>query len=391
MNLLSVYRNSPDVISFCKVLAYEFSIHECILVWQYLDHWYVPVHYTNGIINTNMEKHQQCYLSTLSDYKILSYDNHLIAYKGNDTDTITNWLMLVEAFACKLYQNFLLEQKNKIFTNTVDSIVQVVKKTIDGNLLDMTNEILDCLDIAYVELGLYQEKNTIFNIHELLQHLSHVTNFYIEDTVPQFVLGDAYRIKQLILNLSKRLNKDSTLIISAQLVDVSAEAGIENNGEQSYSIDLTISEHINLSRTTEHLVKNLSGSIVRGKNTVISFIVSVDSTENLDNNTLKSLKDKRALIIGQFSHRSILIKTLKKFKMQITVCDSYDEYIMIHIDKVFDCVFSLDDKNFKCPVINLSEIQLADETTYKQKILSKLAKKKSPLSPRHIFGRLFGR
>lgn len=404
MNLLAVYRNSPDVISFCKVLAYEFSIHECMVVWQYSDHWYVPARYVNGVISglekhpgglekhpAGLSKHPSCYLETLTEYTVLNFETHAIAYKGNDTGTINNWLMLIEAFAGKLYQNFLLEQKNKIFTSTVDNIVQVVKKSIDGNLLDMTNEILDCLDLAYVDLGLYQEKNTIFNLHELLQNLSHVTNFYIEDTVPQFVFGDAYRIKQLVLNLSKRLVKGSTLVISAQLVDIGAEAGIENNGDQSYSIDLTISQTVNLSRTTEHLVKNLSGSITRGKNTTISFIVAADSTENLDNSTLKSLKDKHAVVIGQFAHRAILIKTLKKFKMQITVCDSYDEYVMIHIDRVFDCVFCLDDRQFKWPTINLSEIQLADEAVYKQKILTKLIKKKSPLSPRHIFGRIFGK
>lgn len=78
-----------------------------------------------------------------------------------------------------------------------------------NNLLDIINDILD---LSKIESGKFELENTVFNVHELINDIVDLMSFSahenhnkfdtkIDSNLPEKVVGDSLRIKQVLLNL----------------------------------------------------------------------------------------------------------------------------------------------------------------------------------------------
>lgn len=242
--------------------------------------------------------------------------------------------------------NGILGITDQLLFSTKDSSIQQGLQTVKmcgASLLELINDILD---FSKIEEGKLELEVIPFNIEESIQQIINLLQrratdagnkviFSIEDEVPQWILGDPYRFKQIITNLlgnAIKFTKDGiiTLAVSAKYlgqdefkitVDVSDSGiGIDEEAQKklfkSFSqADSSTSRNFGGSglglAISKSIVEHMGGKIwvksQKGHGSIFSFAFISKKTDLKPEDEKGSIEEREEDLLGKSLPLSILI------------------------------------------------------------------------------------
>ncbi|MFV9551262.1 hybrid sensor histidine kinase/response regulator [Algibacter sp. PT7-4] len=169
----------------------------------------------NLIIIENLTKHYNNYQLTAQTRNESIINSQILELKNE-------YLLEKQTFKNNFIANFSHQLRNPITASTIfsDLLINSNLNAEQKNYLniiqaankDLKNRIEDILDISKIEAGKLTLINKVFNLTELLNNLTVIYtylchkkglkfNFTIDEKIPKFIIGDQYRLKQIIGNL----------------------------------------------------------------------------------------------------------------------------------------------------------------------------------------------
>jgi len=259
-------------------------------------------------------------------------------------------------------------------SNEQENLVQIIKKSGDV-LLEIINDILD---ITKIESGKFYLEAIDFSLYSCVEDITAFLMFRAQEqgidllvdfapNVPDFFVGDAGRVRQIILNLLSnaikftksgyvlmRISSQDMWGTSARLHFEVEDTGI---GIPEDKLDYIFNKFSQAEESTtrkfggtglglaicKHLIKSMSGSIqVRstlGKGSVFSFEIALPygKQENIEsaniiekNYPIIDLSVQRALVLDSLDiNKKIFSKYLERFKIDHDICSSAREAMQL--------------------------------------------------------------
>lgn len=141
--------------------------------------------------------------------------------------------------------NGIIASAQLLHDTALDTEQEELVGLIGSSSNSLLNIINDILDLSKIEAGYLQLLKAPFSLHRLLKETSEINrvyalekhvevNFKIEDGTPEFLLGDAGRIRQIIMNLLTNAIK----FTGEGHVDI--EVGYDQIDEQRYNIVIEV-------------------------------------------------------------------------------------------------------------------------------------------------------
>lgn len=253
-----------------------------------------------------------------------------------------------------------------------------------NTLLQLINDILD---ISKVETGKIELEKIKFNIHELVNSVCKVFSFQLEQKninftldmsidVPQYIVGDPLRIKQIFMNLfsnaikftpeNKSISIQVVFNTSSSLLSIIVKdegIGIDES-KIDYIFEKFTQEDSNTTRQyggtglglpiSKSLANIMGGDIsvssIKTEGSTFSFYFPAEVTnKEEDKSENKSIeistinKTKILLVDDNELNQILFIELLKDLNVDITVANDGIEALEYYIDKDFDIIF-MDDK-----------------------------------------------
>lgn len=393
--LISIYNNSPNIESLYKLLIDEYKLSYLSLTY---DNNYSPLVYENGkytykskTLYMGKTKHFEMavmmydyidmndnisIIDSTTEFIINSFINklvnfHLITKEKNKKESILNNFShsLKIGLTTILNTTNLISLSNKIIHDTdigleIKTLNEEHIQILNDSTIKLANNLMDIIDLGYLELGKLKIVNEVFNFRSLISNtIKEIKNviikYDVDDSVPEYMYGDQKRLKQLLLLL---LPKYNNIIIYISSCMITSDESINKNENTYYgasstrSILLTntynscykynISFEIIQDKYTHHIHSDLEEHLIRlfdGKFIDDNLNITLFEEEPLviDSNTLKILKNKSIMLISKQNHNK-LYDVLNQYSMKWTKCDTYDEFNLLYKDKVYD-LFIVDD------------------------------------------------
>lgn len=253
--------------------------------------------------------------------------------------------------------SYLLKKSDVTLTQRMyaDRITQA-----SNNMLSIINDILD---FSKIEAGKVEIETTTFNLDLLIQNVVSITSYKIEEQgigftlskdpqIPDWLVGDAKRIEQILLNLlnnAAKFTNQGEISLDIRLIAKEdgryhisfsvKDTGIGMNEEQINKLfhpfvqgDSTINRRFGGSGLGLSIVKNLvelmGGTIQvfstpnQGSTFIVSLTLAIDA--------LKEEEMKKALNTHQFAHMNTLV--LEKSGTNMNLIDSYLNAFGMHCE-----------------------------------------------------------
>lgn len=279
------------------------------------------------------------------------------------------------------FSKILLENENEKKKKDKLEIINSSSNT----LLQLINDILD---ISKVETGKVELEKIKFDLLALIENVCQVFSFQVEQknlsfdlkvnpNIPQYILGDPLRIKQIFMNLLSNaikftpennsiavevVYKPSNSLLSIIVSDEGI--GIDEN-KIDYVFEKFTQEDSNTTREyggtglglpiSKSLANIMGGDItvssIKGEGSIFTFYFPIEITEYEERLSFKedeikiidSEKKKILLVDDNELNQILFIEIMKDFNMDITVANDGLEALDIYRKKDFDIVF-MDDK-----------------------------------------------
>jgi hypothetical protein len=294
----------------------------------------------------------------------------------------------------------------KIITDTKNTLKEEVVEAayyLNQSSITLATNIFDIIDLSKLEAGKLTLNNELFNLHELINNLivfvntrnknaSITIDHHIESSVPEYVFSDPKRIKQILINLmenalSHTQKGEICLYVTALVVNMAEEEDISTKNMYQHHINFIVrdsgegidqksqlslfkpmemstnsKQHCLNLRISYLLSKLLNGNLKllesnkHGSCFEFSIIVSDEEDLHFNASTLKSLRNKSVLLLGDIGD---LILVFKKYSMKYTIALNYEEVLLLHKDKQFDLIVGINCKDLKyiyfaTPVLEIS-------------------------------------
>ena len=262
-----------------------------------------------------------------------------------------------------LLANTALDDEQKGFTETIRSCGE--------NLLNVINDILD---FSKIESGKLELEHADFDLRNCIEEVLDVFAgkaaqsgvdlvYQIDYTVPAQIIGDAMRLRQILINLVSNAVKFTTqgeIFVGVHLKHILANGQVELNFEiRDTGIGIPADKMERLfkafsqvdSSTTrkyggtglglvisEKLVSLMEGKIDveshQGRGTTFSFTIKtapgIQSIRTYINNTMAGLEGKKILVVDDnYTNRTILTNQLKQWKLVPVLASSGKEALDI--------------------------------------------------------------
>jgi two-component system sensor histidine kinase/response regulator len=269
---------------------------------------------------------------------------------------------------------------------------------LNQSTVSLANNIFDIIDITQLSINKLKINKDVFNVRELIHQVIAVAKsltknknvdleYHVEPIVPDYAFSDMKRLKQILINLLSNAFHNTkkgevTLYVNANLVYLNEEDDVsivDDSSINQYNLSFVVRDTgagIN-SKMAEMLFKppevmlnskqygiglrvsyllakrlggdlNLSHTSDKGSSFVFNLIMYEEEQPRFDSNTLKSLKGKRILLLDDSSDKVNLCKLFDDYGMIYTVSSSYEEILVLHLEKKFDlvvCQTNLKDKD----------------------------------------------
>jgi len=258
---------------------------------------------------------------------------------------------------------------------------------LNQSAVTLANNIFDIIDMTQLTVGSLNMVKSVFNVRELINQVLSVAKtltkskkvsleYYIEPLVPDYAFSDMKRIKQVLINLltnsfHNTKKGEVSLYVGASLVYLDEEdnESASSGDANQYNITFTVSDtgigieqkvaddlfkppeilldkkHYGIGlRVSYLLATKLGGDLMlkstsaHGSSFVFSIITYEEEQPSFDSNTLKTLKNKRVLLLDDSSDKTKICKVLEDYGMEYTVASSYEEILVLHLEKTFDLV-----------------------------------------------------
>lgn len=275
--------------------------------------------------------------------------------------------------------NGILHMTNLLVCDANSNLSNEHLSYLNQSAVTLANNIFDIVDVTQLSIGNLKINNEVFNVRQLVNEViaiaktlllnPHITlEYYVEPVVPEYAFSDGKRIKQILINLLTNAFHNTktgevTLYLGAHLVYD------EDCSSNQYNLEFTVSDngngmtdeianglfkppevlldtkHTGLGLRVSYLLANrLSGNLylkhtsVAGSKFVFNLITCEEEQPVFDSNTLKSLKGKRVLVLDDSMEKPKICKVLLDYSMDYVAASSYEEILILHINKTFDLV-----------------------------------------------------
>ena len=279
--------------------------------------------------------------------------------------------------------DIMLEDKKNLNDDQIRYLKNI--KSSGAALTMIVNDILDQSKIEAGKMGLIEKP---YNIRDVLSDVEMIIENRVMDkpikvtvdiaeNVPQFLVGDSLRIRQVVINLmnnSVKFTKEGFVSLNVRLVECNERAKIRfiisdsgqgirpkdlfkigvpytqmnskgNYGVEGTGLGLSISKSF-----IEMMGSNLEVSSICGEGSEFSFaiwqdIASAKDLEEIEDNRIKEVKDFVApdakILVVDDTHINLVIveELLAPIGMDIETAASGNEAIELAKDKVYDLIF----------------------------------------------------
>jgi signal transduction histidine kinase/DNA-binding response OmpR family regulator len=267
---------------------------------------------------------------------------------------------------------------------------------LNRSTISLTNNIFDIIDMTQLDIGKLKITKDVFNIRELINQVIAITKtltrqsnvrfeYHIEEIVPDYAYSDPKRIKQILINLIENAfyNTDEgevILYVNASLVHLDQEdidympitntIIVDTDENNQYNLTFSVSDSGNgisvkmqslifkppevlcntkqygISLRVSYLLANILGGGLRivysvpdkGSTFEFNIIVYEEEPPIFDSNTLKILNSKRVLLVDDDNNKINLCKVMDHYGIIYTIASSYEEVLILHINKKYDLV-----------------------------------------------------
>lgn len=282
-------------------------------------------------------------------------------------------------------------------------------KESGDNLLAIINDILD---ISKVESGQLELESTEFNLEQVMEQLSDIMAFRahekgiefvldIEDSLPFYLIGDSYRLKQIISNLLSNAVKftetgsvtlkiksnsieDNKNLISFEVIDTGV--GIPSD-KLSHIFDSFTQADSSITRKfggtglglniSQSLIEQMNGEIdVKSvENEGTQFVVRIPfdlSDRPTQFKQLISLRNKRVLLVEDFEANQRVVKRLiDQLGGSVDFCDNSDDAVNLFQKAIEESIaydfilidFSVNEKSGLDVIKKLNHISVVSSKT----------------------------
>lgn len=295
----------------------------------------------------------------------------------------------------KILTNMNLERKTEKYVKTIDKSA--------SNLLGIVNDVLDLskiesgnLELEEIEFNPYEEFDSIINLFEVkIQEKNLELLYYIDPKLPQKIVGDPLRLKQVLSNLISnaiKFTKEGFISVRIELLEKSKnnckikfiikDSGIGIEKEKQQQIFNAFAQADN-SITREFggtgLGLSISSSIIHALNSQINLISEINKGTQFDfnvefnsfdikNEQFDKFKEIKTLIYNEkMNQNKLFLPILKEYLTQISNNENNEE--LEKQDIVFVWEDSIDKgieelKNTKVIVISKKEKEFKNLNNY---------------------------
>lgn len=257
---------------------------------------------------------------------------------------------------------------------------------LNQSAVSLANNIFDIVDVTQLSIGNLRITKDVFNVRELVNDVIAVAKtllktrlttleFYVEPIVPEYAFRDMKRIKQILINLLTNAFHNTkqgevSLYLGATLVHLDEEDDIsvcadsaqynlkfivtdQGNGMSSEVVSglfkppeiLLNTKQYGIGLRVSYLLANRLGGDLSlkytsklGSSFEFNLITYEEEQPMFDSNTLKSLRGKRVLLLDDSTDKAKICKVFTDYFMNYVTASSYEEILILHMDKVFDLV-----------------------------------------------------
>jgi CheY-like chemotaxis protein len=327
---------------------------------------------------------------------LLSNICHSIRTPLNGILHMTDMLMSVDQTLVEKGSNDCSNTKPSTDLNHIHQLNQDHLNYLNQSSILLANNIFDTIDIVQLNMDRLKINKNMFNIRELVNQVVAITTtltkqsnvvfeYHVEPIVPEYAYSDSKRIKQILINLIENafhntISGEVTLYINATLIHLDQEnydgEGNQYNNDSNigennqYSLSFTVQDTGNsideknksyvfkppeiLCNIKQNNVKlrvcyllanklggelQLSYSIPnKGNAFIFGLIICEEEPPIYDSVTLKTLRDKRVLLIDDGTDKINLCKLMDVYHMHYNTASSYEEILVLHVRKTYDLV-----------------------------------------------------
>jgi signal transduction histidine kinase/DNA-binding response OmpR family regulator len=318
---------------------------------------------------------------------------HSIRTPLNGILHMTNMLLSTD----KLTRRSTSKQTKKMSSSNIPPLTSTDKLNIEHlqylnqSVVSLANNIFDIVDMSQLSLGKLKINKDIFNVRELVNQVIAISttmsknksinvDYYVEHIVPEYAYCDAKRIKQILINLMENAFRNTTsgevtLYVTASLIYLDYEDCNYNHERCSkkmtnqYNITFKVADtgsgiddktvamlfkptkvllhqkHHGIGLRVSYLLADKLGGDLRLKSTSpngstfeLSIIVYEEEPPKFDSATLKTLSNKRVLLIDDSNDKINVCKVMDACCIIYNIASSYEEVLILHMHKTYDLI-----------------------------------------------------
>jgi signal transduction histidine kinase/DNA-binding response OmpR family regulator len=262
---------------------------------------------------------------------------------------------------------------------------------LNQSVITLANNIFDIIDMTQLEIGKLKIVKDVFNIHDLISDVINVAGkltknknvlleYAVDPSVPEYAYSDAKRIKQILINLLENALQythagEVILHVSAALINLFDEDREEYQStiyhdSRQYNLSFIVRDSgIGMEEKTKNTIfrppeimrnskqqgiglrvsyllsKRLDGNLSllysepdKGSCFQLDLVVFEEEPPVINSDTMKSLKNKKILIVDDTKEKITICQVLDKYDVGYTLASSYEEILILHYNKIFDLI-----------------------------------------------------
>jgi signal transduction histidine kinase/CheY-like chemotaxis protein len=274
---------------------------------------------------------------------------------------------------------------------------------LNQSAVALATNIFDIVDLTKLELGKLTLNKEVFDVREMVNSIMSLANtlnksknitleYHVAQSVPTYIFSDKKRIKQILINLLENSLQHTqqgevSLYVDSMTVNLAEEdsdrtVSISENKHGLYATDFQHSISFSVRDTGTGMDRSVSDNLFKpidildkstkqtglslrissmladtlggrlslvyseqGKGSYFDFnlVVCEEEMPIAQSKSLKSLKGKSVLLIDATSDRIEMCRLFEKYGVKYTLASTYDEVLVLHLEKHFDMTIIHDD------------------------------------------------